>query len=117
MMSKSNIIEIGPLVPAFEEEKIVILFGPTATNELREISVIHEFQETPNNSLHKGNKLHIGNQEYIIEEVGSEANKNLEELGHISVYFRSGQNEVLPGAIVVSPEVFPTLAVGDSIQF
>ncbi|EPN9397276.1 PTS glucitol/sorbitol transporter subunit IIA [Listeria monocytogenes] len=116
-MTISKIMEIGPLVPAFEEEKIVILFGPTATNELREISVIHEFQDAPNNALTKGNTLLIGEQVYIIEEVGTDANKNLEELGHISVYFRSGQNEVLPGAIVVSPEVFPTITVGDSIQF
>lgn len=99
------------------KKKIVILFGPTATNELREISVIHEFQDAPNNSLTKGNTLLIGEQVYTIEEVGTDANKNLEELGHISVYFRSGQNEVLPGAIVVSPEVFPTITVGDSIQF
>ncbi|EAC5437808.1 PTS glucitol/sorbitol transporter subunit IIA [Listeria monocytogenes] len=116
-MTISKIMEIGPLVPAFEEEKIVILFGPTATNELREISVIHEFQDVPNNALTKGNILLIGEQEYTIEEVGSDANKNLEELGHISVYFRSGQNEVLPGAVVVSPEVFPTMTIGDSIQF
>ncbi|EHL4774085.1 PTS glucitol/sorbitol transporter subunit IIA [Listeria monocytogenes] len=116
-MTISKIMEIGPLVPAFEEEKIVILFGPTATNELREISVIHEFQDVPNNALTKGNTLLIGEQAYTIEAVGSDANKNLEELGHISVYFRSGQNEVLPGAIVVSPEIFPTITVGDSIQF
>ncbi|HDT8916509.1 TPA: PTS glucitol/sorbitol transporter subunit IIA [Listeria monocytogenes] len=116
-MTISKIMEIGPLVPAFEEEKIVILFGPTATNELREISVIHEFQDAPNNALTKGNTLLIGEQVYTIVEVGTDANKNLEELGHISVYFRSGQNEVLPGAIVVSPEVFPTITVGDSIQF
>ncbi|EHC6632506.1 PTS glucitol/sorbitol transporter subunit IIA [Listeria monocytogenes] len=116
-MTISKIMEIGPLVPAFEEEKIVILFGPTATNELREISVIHEFQDAPNNALTKGNTLLIGEQVYTIEKVGTDANKNLEELGHISVYFRSGQNEVLPGAIVVSPEVFPTITVGDSIQF
>ncbi|EAE2551724.1 PTS sorbitol transporter subunit IIA [Listeria monocytogenes] len=116
-MTISKIMEIGPLVPAFEEEKIVILFGPTATNELREISVIHEFQDVPNNALTKGNTLLIGEQAYTIEEVCSDANKNLEELGHISVYFRSGQNEVLPGAIVVSPEIFPTITVGDSIQF
>ncbi|MBC2260572.1 PTS glucitol/sorbitol transporter subunit IIA [Listeria sp. FSL L7-0091] len=116
-MTISKIIEIGQLVPAFEEEKIVILFGPTATNELREISVIHEFQDPPNNTLSKGNKLLIGKQAYIIEEVGTEANKNLEELGHISIYFRSGQNEVLPGAVVVSPEIFPAITVGDSIQF
>ncbi|MBF2545618.1 PTS glucitol/sorbitol transporter subunit IIA [Listeria seeligeri] len=116
-MTKSKIIEIGPLVPAFEEEKIVILFGPTATNELREISVIHELEELPNNAIQKGNKLTIGQQEYRIEEVGTEANKNLEELGHISIYFRSGENEVLPGAIVVSPEIFPTLAIGDTVHF
>lgn len=116
-MTQSKIIEIGPLVPAFEEEKIVILFGPTATNELREISVIHEFEQTPNNAIQKGNKLTFSTQEYIIEEVGSEANKNLEELGHISIYFRSGENEVLPGAIIVSPEIFPTLTIGDNIQF
>ncbi|EAE8347158.1 PTS sorbitol transporter subunit IIA [Listeria monocytogenes] len=116
-MTISKIMEIGSLVPAFEEEKIVILFGPTATNELREISVIHEFQDAPNNALTKGNTLLIGEQVYTIEEVGTEANKNLEELGHISVYFRSEQNEVLPGAIIVSPEVFPTITVGDSIQF
>ncbi|MBC1421520.1 PTS glucitol/sorbitol transporter subunit IIA [Listeria seeligeri] len=116
-MTKSKIIEIGPLVPAFEEEKIVILFGPSATNELREISVIHELEELPNNAIQKGNKLTIGQQEYIIEEVGTEANKNLEELGHISIYFRSGENEVLPGAIVVSPEIFPTLTVGDTVHF
>ncbi|PWR30458.1 PTS sorbitol transporter subunit IIA, partial [Listeria monocytogenes] len=30
---------------------------------------------------------------------------------------RTGQNEVLPGAFVVSPEVIPTITVGDSIQF
>lgn len=103
--------------PLLKKKKIVILFGPTATNELREISVIHEFQDAPNNALTKGNTLLIGEQVYTIEEVGTDANKNLEELGHISVYFRSGQNEVLPGAIVVSPEVFPTITVGDSIQF
>ncbi|MBC1366233.1 PTS sorbitol transporter subunit IIA [Listeria innocua] len=116
-MTKSKIMEIGPLVPAFEEEKIVILFGPTATNELREISVIHEFEAAPQSALSKGNTLQFGDQVYVIEKVGTEANKNLEELGHISIYFRSGQNEVLPGAIVVSPEVFPTMAIGDTIQF
>lgn len=115
-MTISKIMEIGPLVPAFEEENCYFI-RPTATNELREISVIHEFQDAPNNALTKGNTLLIGEQVYTIEEVGTDANKNLEELGHISVYFRSGQNEVLPGAIVVSPEVFPTITVGDSIQF
>ncbi len=46
-MVKTKIVEIGSMVPAFEEERLIILFGPKATAELRDISVIHEVQEQP----------------------------------------------------------------------
>ena len=36
-MVKSKIIEVGSMVPAFEEERLIILFGPSATAELRDI--------------------------------------------------------------------------------
>ena len=39
-MVKTKIVEIGSMVPAFEEERLIILFGPKATPELRDISVI-----------------------------------------------------------------------------
>ena len=62
-------------------------------------------------------KLVDKNKEYEIKEVGSEANHNFETLGHISIYFRTGENEVLPGAIVVEPQIFPEFAIGDTIRF
>ena len=46
-MVKTKIIEIGSMVPAFEEERLVILFGPSATAELKDICVIHEFEDQP----------------------------------------------------------------------
>ena len=35
-MVKTKIVEIGSMVPAFEEERLIILFGPKATAELRD---------------------------------------------------------------------------------
>lgn len=115
-MTKTKIVEIGSMVPAFEEEQLIILFGPTATAELRDICVIHEFEDTPKDALKVGGKLKFGDQEFTIDEVGSQANANFEELGHISIYFRNEAEEVLPGAIIASPGGFPKFEVGDTIE-
>lgn len=117
ILVQSKILEIGEMVPAFEEEMLLVLFGPTATKELKQICVVHEFIETPKNLLKNGGKMQIGNTEYTITHVGDAANKNFEELGHISIYFRTGENEVLPGAIIAEPEFFPTIQEGDVIHF
>lgn len=117
-MHQTKITEIGSIVEDFAEEFLLVLFGPEATAELRDICVIHETDQRPADALKKGGKLIIGSQEYTILEVGSEANPNYQALGHISIYFRDGaNNEILPGAILVEPKVFPKLQVGDVITF
>lgn len=114
-MYTAKIIDIGELVPAFEEENLVILFGPNVPDELKSICVIHEELTAEENPLKPGGHISFGNDSYEIVDVGNLANKNFEELGHISVYFREGDNEILPGAIQVKPAKFPTLSVGDEI--
>lgn len=115
-MSKTKIIEIGSLVSDFKEEKLLVLFDETAPPELRDISIIHQFDEKTQDAFHPGKTLQIGNKEYTIEKVGSEANSNFEELGHVSIYFKEdGNEEILPGAVIVTPSVFPELHVGDFI--
>lgn len=116
-MAYSVITEIGPVVPDFKEEMVIILFGPMATPDLREICVIHEFDEVPEQALCIGKVLKLGEQIYTIKYVGSEANKNFTELGHVSIYFRDNENGLLPGAVLVEPECFPDLKVGDKIHF
>lgn len=116
-MSKTVIKEIGPIVETFKEDSLLVLFGGDATPELREISVVHEPVEVPNQSIKESGTLQIGNQKYNITKVGSDANANYESLGHISIYFADGDKEILPGAIVVSPSTFPEINVGDIIEF
>jgi glucitol/sorbitol PTS system EIIA component len=117
-MSETIITEIGSLVQSFEKEKILILFGPNAPQELREISVIHQFKSDVNDDLLvEDGKLYLGDQEYSITAVGSSANKNLKELGHISIYFSEPSKDILPGAVFVAPYVFPKLKIGEVIRF
>lgn len=114
-MHKAKIVDIGEMVPAFEEEKLIILFGTQVTPELQPICVVHEELEKEANPLRLGGKITVGTKEYEIKALGDLANKNFEELGHISIYFRDEETEVLPGAVVVAPEDFPSFAVGDEI--
>lgn len=61
-MTISKIMEIGPLVPAFEEEKIVILFGPTATNELAKYLLYTNSKMYRITPLQKGTRYSLVNK-------------------------------------------------------
>ncbi|MCM3728146.1 PTS glucitol/sorbitol transporter subunit IIA [Neobacillus cucumis] len=117
-MLKTKITEIGPAVPEFKEENLLILFGTAAPPELKEIAVVHQVNQQPENSIVEGGTLEIGNKIYKIEKVGSLANKNFEDLGHLSIYFNDDTSqELLPGAILVTPGEYPEFEVNDYILF
>ncbi|WP_198138245.1 PTS glucitol/sorbitol transporter subunit IIA [Neobacillus jeddahensis] len=114
-MTKSVVQEIGVLVPTFKEEKIVILFGPQAPKELRELAVIHEFETLTKEPLKEGGTIQFGEESFTITALGTLANHNFEELGHISIYFQEPMEEVLPGAVFAAPHHFPTIEEGTII--
>ena len=113
---KLKILEIGKMVPEFEPENIFVLFGQSAPPELREISVIIDFEKNDNGIyFREGSKLVISGKEYTITEVGDLANSNFHELGHLSVYLNK-DIETLPGAVHAIPDEFPRFKVGDEIE-
>lgn len=115
-MYKVKIIEIGSMVPMFKEENLVILFGSNAPKELRDMCLVHEVLEISDGDLLKvGGTISFGDQSYTITAVGSAANENLRNLGHIAIYFRDEPGEILPGAVVLSPAKVPDAEVGDVI--
>ncbi|RAS80769.1 PTS glucitol/sorbitol transporter subunit IIA [Priestia endophytica] len=117
-MYKSIVKEIGELALSFEEEKIMILFGPQTPEGLREVAVIHEVEEDQSESpIKEGHTFKIDNQEFTVTAVGSAANNNLKELGHISIYFNEPTEEVLPGAVFASPHALPQVKNGSVIEF
>ena len=61
--------------------------------------------------------VRLGAAEYVIDEVGSEANPNLASLGHVVVYVNSPDQPLLPGAVKASGPELPTMSVGNPIAF
>ena len=115
---KSEIKEIG-VDSHFEGEPIMILFNSTAPEGLRDVCVIHDFTDEPNKDmLKKGSKMIFGDQEYMVEDIGGVANETLFDLGHASLYFELAEGEeLMPGAIKLTPNKLPDVKVGDVIQF
>ncbi|MFP7494502.1 PTS glucitol/sorbitol transporter subunit IIA [Terribacillus saccharophilus] len=117
-MYQTIVKEIGSMAQAFEEDKIVILFGMEAPAELKDISFLHQVEQgAQENAIKEGGALLIDGQEFQIEKVGSAANENLQTLGHISIYFTEPEGEVLPGAVFASPHIFPVIQEGSKIIF
>lgn len=117
-MKEFKVLEIGEMVPEFESEMCLILFGETAPPELRAISVIHDYplSDGAETILRPGTKLELGNTSYTLTEVGSQANQTFQELGHIAIYFKPGDMDLLPGSVFAAPAIFPHLAPGDLIR-
>src|SRR5947209_903314 len=85
--------EIGSMVSEFLPHGILIFFGETAPEELREVALVH-------NGTHLVSELEVGDllrfsppsddQQvwwYRLTAVGAMANTNLAELGHVVVHF------------------------------
>lgn len=110
----TTITAIGELVSAFYEEKLMILFNENAPEELAAYCVLHEGNEVLD-LIKQGDILVIANKEYTIVYVGDEVQKNLEELGHISLRF-DGQKEGLGGSLYLEDKALPTVKIGDVIS-
>ena len=114
-MFKTNVIEVGELA-FFESFPLLVLFNDSAPDGLRDVCIIHEPEEPlKQDILFVGGEVHFDDQVYTIEKVGPIANKNLQELGHVSMYFEI-ENELLPGAVLLSPSHVPKVEVNTTIK-
>ena len=118
--------EIGPMVAEFLPHNILIFFGQSAPEELREVAVVHDGTQlaTP---LVPGDLLHFvlssvsPNEEqkniwYRVTAVGDAASNNLAELGHVVMHFDGATEAELPGAVSVEPSTMPSPIVGMTFE-
>ncbi|WP_430601930.1 PTS system, glucitol/sorbitol-specific IIA component [Enterococcus sp. DIV0724b] len=114
---KAVITEVG--VRALDEkEPMIILFGESATEGLKEYSVIQKFQETQSLEMKKGDLLKIDEQEYTIDYVGPFANKNLNSIAHVTLVFAEVPKEdAIVNGLYLTPSIFPIINVGTIIEY
>ena len=95
---ENTVKEHGELIGEFGDE-MLIFFGDNAPDELRDYCYIIDIKET-NGDIKEGSYFKVNEKKAKILAVGSEAQKNLVNLGHLTVNLSGNVDDLLPGAIV-----------------
>ena len=113
----TKVTAIGGQVADFiSAAKMIIMFEDSmALPELRDACVMHSGNSLQD-MIKPGDIYKIGNEEFKIIKVGSEVQKNLMNLGHITVKFDGGAGEVLEGSLHVEDKPVPEIKVGDELS-
>ena len=111
---ENKVKAFGDLADAFIDEEMIILFGDNAPDTLADYCYsidINPVKET----IKVGQSFMFDGVSYKITAVGEIAEKNLENLGHITVAFNGSIGPVLPGTICVEKKEMPKIKIGSEI--
>lgn len=108
------ITKIGKYVPDMLSENIIILFKENAPDELAEYCILHSGNRLDEN-IAAGDEVQFMGENFKITAVGELVNKNLTELGHITIKFDGSSVAELPGSLHVEKKAIPNIPNGDGI--
>jgi len=115
----TKVVSLGGEVKTFiDTAKMIILFEESlALPELRDMCVMHVGNQV-DDTIKAGDILRIGEAEFKILKVGSEVQTNLTNLGHITLKFDDGREDLLEGSLHLEdkpiPEVTPDMEISIS---
>lgn len=112
---ENKVKSIGDLADSFLEEKMFILFGDEAPQELKDfcynISVVDAAEE-----IQAGQKLYINDEPFAITSVGDVVQRNLTTLGHITLRFDGSTDPELPGTLYLENKDIPAIDLGTELK-
>lgn len=111
---ESTVLELGPDVDMFMEEKMLIIFNETAPKDLRDIAVIHTAAPLEG-VIAIGDVLSFDDQSYRVTFVGSKVNETVQELGHCTIAFNGEDHADLPGTLCVEAKEMPVISASTKI--
>ncbi len=114
---QSTVIRIGKDA-IDKDDRMVILFGETATEALQNVSVIQRFEQNdPWTELRRGDAILFDEQEYTIAFIGSSVHENLRSLGHTTFIFKSEGEAPLDTSVYLAPYTMPAITDGTTITY
>lgn len=111
---ETEVTNIGPEAELFKEEKMLILFGDNAPEGLAEYCY-NIVMAKSNEDITPEMSLTFDDTSYQITAVGNVVDKNLNELGHITVKFTGETEAEMAGTLYVEKAEMPQLTVGTKI--
>jgi len=115
LLYRSEVTGIGELVPSFVAEGILVFFGESAPEELHEFCIMHKVEHQAG-ILDVGDVIQIDEHHLEVLAIGSVANENLMNLGHMNIKADGNLVADMPGDVCVAIGELPPVAVGSKIQ-
>ncbi|NRD76867.1 PTS glucitol/sorbitol transporter subunit IIA [Bacillus sp. BRMEA1] len=112
---ESKIKSIGTLADSFLEEKMVILFGDEAPQELKDFCYNIDVVGT-DGEIQAGQKLFINGEKFNITSVGDVVQRNLTTLGHITLRFDGSTSPELPGTLYLENKDIPSIDLDTKLK-
>lgn len=112
---ENKIKALGDLAETFTDEGMIIFFGDNAPDTLADYCYsinINPVKET----IKPGQIFMMDGVAFNITNVGELAEKNLVNLGHITVAFNGSTEPTLPGTICVEQKEIPKFKIGSEIS-
>ncbi|OOF26561.1 PTS glucitol/sorbitol transporter subunit IIA [Salinivibrio proteolyticus] len=111
-----RIESLGEFASDALEENMMILFSNIAPEEVKDYCFIHCHDQLKG-EIKPGNTLKISDRSFSITAVGDVVNKNLSELGHITIRFDGEHSAEFPGCVHVEGNRPDNIVCGDEITF
>lgn len=113
---QTTITHIGDNAADALSDNMLITFREGAPADIAEFCFIHNHGAL-NGALLPGAQFELGEQHYPVTAVGSVAEQNLRELGHITLRFDGQTQAEYPGTVHVAGPVPDTIVPGCILKF
>lgn len=111
---KTEIKSIGKLAKEFLQEKMLILFGNEAPDGLKDYCFGIDVKSVQD-KIQTGQYLSIDGSKFKITAVGRLVQKNLADLGHITMKFDGSTKADLAGTLYLEDKPIPDIVIGTQI--
>ena len=115
VLYRSTVTEIGELVPTFVAEGMLVFFGEGAPEELKTFCIIHKV-EHQEGQVKPGDMVSIDDHSFEVLAVGSVANDNLYNLGHLNLKADGNTEADLPGDVCIPQVELPEITIGTKLE-
>ncbi|BDG46047.1 MULTISPECIES: PTS glucitol/sorbitol transporter subunit IIA [Parageobacillus] len=112
---ENTIKSVGPMAEEFLSEKMLILFGDRAPDELKNYCFVIDVVEVTE-EIQTGDVLYMDNEKFVITSVGDVVCQNLGRLGHITLKFDGSTTPQLPGTLHLEQKELPKIGVGTKLK-
>jgi Phosphotransferase system sorbitol-specific component IIA len=112
---ENHVKSIGNMAQEFLQEKMLILFGDEAPAGLKDYCYAVDLNPI-DGKITTGDQVAINDQVYRITAVGNLVQKNLVNLGHITMKFDGSTKADLAGTLYLEDKEVPAIQVGTKIS-